>query len=101
MSKPDLFEAALDYAERVYPVFPLRGKKPAFIETGFDKATTDSDQINQWWYGAFQEDREIRFSVWRDTFRADTGIRPLKILVANLRKKPPRGFEKKGLGSWI
>lgn len=43
-------EAALDYASRGIPVFPLkpRSKKPA-TEHGFKDATTDPEQIRAWW----------------------------------------------------
>jgi predicted transcriptional regulator len=47
--------AALKYAERNIPVFPLRpgGKKPAIPKSkggrGYLDATTDPDQIRRWW----------------------------------------------------
>lgn len=48
--RPALLSAALKYAERGIPVFPLRpgGKKP-LTPRGFKDATTDHDQIRRWW----------------------------------------------------
>ncbi len=45
-----LKEWALYYAERGLAVFPLevRGKRPA-TKNGFKAATTDKEQINEWW----------------------------------------------------
>lgn len=39
---------ALRFARRGWPVFPLRGKRPR-VATGFHAATTDEDQIREWW----------------------------------------------------
>lgn len=46
----NLLAAALAYAERGWPVFPLeaRGKKP-LTKRGFKDATTDAAQIRNWW----------------------------------------------------
>ncbi|MDP9478026.1 MAG: bifunctional DNA primase/polymerase, partial [Actinomycetota bacterium] len=42
--------AALKYAEREKPVFPLRpGGKEPLTRRGFKDATTDPDQIRRWW----------------------------------------------------
>jgi hypothetical protein len=45
-----MLEAALDYARRGYPVFPLVGKVPA-IKGGHGclDATTDEQKVHQWW----------------------------------------------------
>ena len=39
---------ALDYAQRGWPVLPLRGKIPRTLH-GFKDATTAEDVIRQWW----------------------------------------------------
>jgi len=46
----DLGTAALEYAERDWPVFPLvpRGKPP-LTKRGFQDATTDLDIVRAWW----------------------------------------------------
>jgi len=45
-----LLEAALRYAELGYPVFPCApGTKQPLTENGFHDATTDAEQIEQWW----------------------------------------------------
>ena len=49
----DLLEAALNYAQRGWPVFPCEvgGKRPLgrLVRHGFKEATCDPDQIAQWW----------------------------------------------------
>jgi Bifunctional DNA primase/polymerase, N-terminal/AAA domain/Primase C terminal 1 (PriCT-1) len=40
--------AALDYARRGWPVFPVKGKIPR-IDHGFRAATRDEAQIREWW----------------------------------------------------
>lgn len=46
----DLTKAAVDFAERGYPIFPLwpRTKNPA-TEHGLKDASTDLDQVRRWW----------------------------------------------------
>lgn len=46
----ELHAAALEYIRDGYPVFPIRpnGKEP-LTENGFKDASTDVDQINEWW----------------------------------------------------
>lgn len=48
--KSDLHRAALDYAARGWPVFPiLPGTKTPATEHGFHDATVDPAQIDAWW----------------------------------------------------
>ncbi|MDL9944279.1 bifunctional DNA primase/polymerase [Gordonia sp. ABSL11-1] len=58
----DLATAAIDYATRGLPIFPLvpRTKRPATAH-GKDDATADVDQVDQW---------------WRDNPNANIGLRP-------------------------
>lgn len=47
---PALGSVALWYAENGWPVFPLQpGRKEPATRNGFKDATTDIDQIKQWW----------------------------------------------------
>jgi KaiC/GvpD/RAD55 family RecA-like ATPase len=41
-------DAALEYAHRGWPVFPVKGKIPR-TEHGFKDATTNEPQIREWW----------------------------------------------------
>ena len=57
----DLHRAAVDYALRGWPVFPiLPGEKKPATEHGFHDATTDVEQINAWWTA--NPDYNIAFS---------------------------------------
>lgn len=46
---PSMKDAALMYAKRGWPVFPVRSDKNPYTEHGVLEATTDSKQIEQWW----------------------------------------------------
>lgn len=49
--KKNLLESAIEYAEKGFPVFPLSpgSKKPFEGSNGFKDATTDEEQIIEWW----------------------------------------------------
>ena len=42
--------AALDYAAQGWPVFPCDERKRPVVKQGFKAATTDREQVNEWWY---------------------------------------------------
>jgi len=44
-----LKEAALDYAERGWPIFPCRSDKSPYVTNGVLDATTNLDKIEDWW----------------------------------------------------
>ena len=50
MNSDTLRDAALEYAQREWPVLPIqpRGKRP-LTRHGVLDATTDTDTINEWW----------------------------------------------------
>jgi hypothetical protein len=50
MSENALLQSALEYAERGWPVLPLRpGEKTPLTANGFKNATTDEATIKAWW----------------------------------------------------
>ncbi len=49
METVTLADTAVDYAAGGWPVFRLRGKTPLRGSGGFTDATTDTDQVRQWW----------------------------------------------------
>ncbi len=50
MSEPNMKRAAEWYANKGFPVFPLKpGQKEPFTAHGFKDATTDAAQIQRWW----------------------------------------------------
>ena len=50
MKRSIVHEAALQYAELGYPVFPcVSGDKTPQTTHGYKDATTDLDQIDRWW----------------------------------------------------
>lgn len=44
-----LHQAARDYAEAGFGIFPVSGKTPPLIDEWQHRATTDLDMIDQWW----------------------------------------------------
>ncbi|MBV5348202.1 DUF3987 domain-containing protein [bacterium] len=49
LSQPGLLKAALEYASRGIPIFPLEPQGKAPVVKWGSMATTDPEQINSWW----------------------------------------------------
>jgi hypothetical protein len=49
MPSIQIVEAALTYAQKGWPVFPLHNKIPFKNSQGYKDATTDEQQIQTWW----------------------------------------------------
>jgi hypothetical protein len=73
-----LLDAAIRYAARGWPVFPLavRGKMPLIAKAdggrGFHDATTDTDQIREWWTRWLQANIGIASGHGFDVLDVDT-----------------------------
>jgi len=50
MTAGPMLAAALNYARRGLPVFPVKPDKKPFTKHGFKDASTDADQISIWWH---------------------------------------------------
>ena len=59
-----LLEAALEFALQGQPVFPCRAldKRPATVN-GFKDATTDVDQITEWWHPDWPNTRDYNIGL--------------------------------------
>lgn len=49
MTNTTMIDSALDYAKKGWPVFPCRANKAPYTDNGVLAATTNKQQIREWW----------------------------------------------------
>ncbi len=108
MAQPDsLPEWALEYARGGIPVLPLAGKLPRIPKRqggrGVHDATTDLDQIRQWWRRWPQANIGLRCGIQFDVIDIDgpQGLHALQQLLAQRAQEPIGGPRvRTGSGGW-